>query len=154
MPLKTKSGFVPPELLELLEKPPPVTQDVIDHMLATVETVPNPIDERRMEILRHLDETIDAMHELATKRMSEPDHRIAAAVALSDLARTWEGMVRGAEKEDRLRRDRAFDITQKTIGVNMDNIRRVGVSAGGTSIEGDVRGNARRAASSRKGQTP
>jgi hypothetical protein len=38
--------------------------------------------------------------------------------------------------------------------VNMDNIRRVGVSAGGTSIEGDVRGNARRAASSRKGQTP
>lgn len=72
-----------------------------------MEVLPNQVDLRRGEILRKLDEGIDAMHDLVTGRMVDIDQRISAAVALSDLARTWEGIIRGVEKEMRMESERA-----------------------------------------------
>ena len=83
------------------------TEGELKETLGTMEVLPNQVGLRRGEILRKLDEGIDAMHDLVTGRMVEIEQRVSAAVALSDLARTWEGIIRGVEKEMRMESERA-----------------------------------------------
>ena len=56
------------------------------------------VDDKRDEIIEKIEDSIDSMHDIITGRMEDVENRIAAAGALSDLARTWEGMMRGEEK--------------------------------------------------------
>ncbi len=58
------------------------------------------VDRRRSTIVEMLNVAMDQMNEIIEGRMSEKNDKISAANALSELARTWEGITRGSEKRD------------------------------------------------------
>lgn len=60
------------------------------------------IEDKRNKIMLQLEEAIGMMSDLATSRRVDDDVKISAASALSELSRTWEGISRGKEKEERM----------------------------------------------------
>jgi len=119
---------------------PPPRSDEKGHVpplkiLETIEELPSRVDLRRGEILRKLDDGINVMYDLVTGRMVETEQRIAAAGSLSDLVRTWEGIMRGVEKEMRMERiDRG-----RSEGVGPMESKSIDIMTDGLSPEWTVR---------------